>query len=74
MKRLIVIALVAVMLVGCTPQSAFVRAVDNHVSVILPEYTAYVAADEKLDPTSIRIRIESADALTALIDSAKGAE
>ena len=69
MKTLVAIVLMVV-LCGCTPQSAFVRAVDNHVNVILPEYRAYVSDDAKLDETSKRIRIESADALEALIDSA----
>jgi len=65
---------VVFMLAGCTPNSAFVRAVDNHTAVILPEYRAYVAADDTLDETSKRIRTESADALEELIDAAKGVQ
>ena len=74
MKRLIVLALCALMLNGCLPDQAFVRAVDNHTAVILPEYKAYIADDEKLDDTSKRIRTESADALTELIEAAKGVD
>ena len=72
MKRLIVLALCALMLNGCLPNQAFVRAVDNHTAIILPEYRAYVAGDPALDETSKRIRTESADALTELIEAAKG--
>ena len=68
MKRLAV-AIILLFCAGCMPNRAFVSAVDMHTAVILPEYRAYVAADATLDETSIRIRLESADALRALIDA-----
>jgi len=62
----------AIALIGCTPNAQFVKAVDQHTRVILPEYRAYVAADANLDATSRRIRTESAAALEDLIQTARG--
>lgn len=73
MKRMVLAVIMVFALAGCMPNRAFVTAVDGHVSVILPEYRAYVAADETLDETSVRIRLESADALEALIAAAEEA-
>ncbi len=72
MKKIVGIACLAFMLAGCTPNSAFVRAVDNHSSVLIPEYRQYVTSDAELDATSKRIRLESADAFMELIEAAKG--
>ena len=69
MKRMVLAVVVVLLLTGCMPNRAFVSAVDMHTAVILPEYRAYVAADATLDETSKRIRLESADALRALIDA-----
>ena len=70
MKRLGFIMAMVVMLGGCMPSRAFVTAVDGHLGVILPEYRAYVSGDESLEPDSKRIRLESADSLDALVDTA----
>ena len=71
MALLIVAVVFVLMLAGCTPNAQFVRAVDQHTAIILTEYKGYVAADTGLDPTTKRIRIESAATLEELIATAK---
>lgn len=66
-----IIALLMLTLAGCTLNAAFVRQVDSHTALILPEYQAYVAADPALGATSKRIRTQSAQALRNLIETAK---
>ena len=60
-----------VLMTGCTPHAAFVRQVDSHTRLILPEYQVYLAADPALDATSKRIRTQSVQALRDLIETAK---
>ena len=72
MKRMVLAIAMVMFLAGCMPSQAFVVAVDGHLAVIMPEYRAYVSGDEELDATSKRIRLESADALDTLVDTAKG--
>ena len=67
---IIMLLFIVAALAGCTPNAQFVRAVDEHCSVILPEYQAYVAVDPGLDAASRRIRIESAASLERLIEAA----
>ena len=73
-KRLAVLlcALALCVVAGCkSPDKAFVSAVDEHTSVILPEYKDYVKADANLSDSDKDIRTKSADALVELIETAK---
>ncbi len=75
MRTLIIVIVLLLALspmAGCMPHAAFVNQVDSHMALILPEYQAYIANDPNLDATTRRIRIESAESLRSLVETAKG--
>lgn len=55
---------------GCAVDEGFVAAVDGYSQAILPEYRAYILADEGLSPETKRIRLQTAERFEALIDTA----
>lgn len=70
MKRFIY-GLIVAALCGCTVNQQFVSAVDRSWKLIGPEYTAYVLADENLQPESKATRIRTAKTLSELLEEAK---
>jgi|GEM_PF-2784484 len=60
-----------VWLAGCSVNQDFVRGVDGYTRVILPDYKTYVKNDAALAEDTKRIRLQAADKLQELVDSAK---
>ena len=58
-------------LAGCSVNQDFVRGVDGYTRVILPDYKTYVTNDAALTADTKRIRLQAADKLQELVDSAK---
>jgi hypothetical protein len=73
MRECMVIILVfaSVLVVGCSVNQEFVKAVDGYTKVILPEYKDYITNDPDLSEDTMRIRIQTADKFQELVDEAK---
>jgi hypothetical protein len=66
MKQALSIAVI-VLVCGCSPQKAFVKAVNDYTGVILPEYTHYLQNDSTLSDDTKRIRTQTAEKFQQLI-------
>jgi len=77
MRKVILIMAVLVVLVGLsgcmTPNQAFVAALDESWGLIGPDYVTLVQASGR-DPDTIRIQVQHANSLTALIETARGGD
>lgn len=71
MKKLMLVGVTLMALVGCGVNQAFVKGVESGTSVILPRYISYVMADPDLDEDTKVERIRTAEALRRLINEAK---
>lgn len=71
MKAVLAVLLCAILLSGCCAGQVDVLALDPAVDVIVPEYEAYVAADEDLTEDDKRVRARTIELLKKLLDESR---